>query len=112
MRLLTDARLRRWPLPRPAKGGSKEHRGRVLIIAGAVEMPGAAILASTAALRAGCGKVRTAIAEPAALGLGCAVPEVFVLPIAATGRRRNATLRAVLDSAVKADAVLVGPGMR
>src|SRR3954469_13168678 len=111
-RLVTDGLLRNWRLPEPTEEGSKEQRGRVLIIAGAVEMPGAAILASTAALRAGCGKVRTAIAEPAALGLGCAVPEVFVLPIATTGRRRNATLRAVIDSAAKADAVLIGPGMR
>ena len=64
-RVLTDAFLRRWALPEPAAEGSKEARGRVLIIAGAVEMPGAAILASTAALRAGAGKVRVATAEAA-----------------------------------------------
>ncbi|MFL6590462.1 MAG: NAD(P)H-hydrate dehydratase [Chthoniobacterales bacterium] len=110
-RLITDAVLRRWPLPGVDKGGSKEKRGRALIIAGAVEMPGAAILASTAALRAGCGKVRLAIAEAAAIAVGCAVPELFVLPIA-TGKGRNAALRNIIDSAHKADAVLMGPGMR
>jgi hydroxyethylthiazole kinase-like uncharacterized protein yjeF len=83
-----------------------------LIIAGAIEMPGAAILASTAALRAGCGKVRVAIAEAAAIAVGIAVPELFVLPIAATGRRRRDSLDRVIDSAAKADAVLIGPGMR
>ena len=111
-RLITDAFLRRWPLPILDKGGSKEHRGRVLIIAGAAEMPGAAILASTAALRAGCGKARVATVETAAIGVGCAMPEIFVQPIAAAGRRRNQTLRAIMDSANKADAVLIGPGMR
>jgi hydroxyethylthiazole kinase-like uncharacterized protein yjeF len=110
-RLITDALLRRWPLPGPAKAGSKEERGRVLIIAGAVEMPGAAILASTAALRAGAGKVRVGTAEEATLAVGTAVPELFVLAIA-EGKRRASSLKAILDSAAKADAVLIGPGMR
>ena len=110
-RLITDALLRRWALPAPAREGSKEQRGRALVIAGAVEMPGAAILASTAALRAGAGKVRVATAEAAALTVGAAVPELFVLGIA-EGRRRNQSLRALFDSAEKTDAVLIGPGMR
>jgi hydroxyethylthiazole kinase-like uncharacterized protein yjeF len=103
--------LRRWPLPPPAKEGSKEGRGRALIIAGAIEMPGAAILSSTAALRAGAGKVRVATAEATAIAAGAAVPELFVLAIA-EGKRREESLRAVIDSAKKADAVLIGPGMR
>ena len=110
-RLITDALLRRRPLPGPARGGSKEERGRALIVAGAVEMPGAAILASTAALRAGAGKARVATAEAAALGVAVAVPELFVLGIA-EGKRRHESLRAIIDSAEKADAVLIGPGMR
>jgi ADP-dependent NAD(P)H-hydrate dehydratase len=110
-RLITDALLGRWPLPGPAKEGSKEERGRALIIAGALEMPGAAILASTAALRAGAGKVRVATAEEAALAVGTAVPELFVLAIA-EGKSRASSLKAILDSAKKADAVLIGPGMR
>jgi ADP-dependent NAD(P)H-hydrate dehydratase len=110
-RLITDALLRRWPLPGPAREGTKEERGRVLVIAGAVQMPGAAILASTAALRAGAGKVRVATAEEAALALGAAVPELFVHAIA-EGKHRASSLKAILDSAKKADAVLIGPGMR
>jgi hydroxyethylthiazole kinase-like uncharacterized protein yjeF len=74
-------------------------------------MPGAAILASTAALRAGAGKVRVAIDEAAALHVGTAVPELFVLGIA-KGKTRDETLRAIADSAAKATAVLIGPGMR
>ncbi len=110
-RLITDALLRRRALPKPASEGSKEARGRVLIIAGAVEMPGAAILASTAALRAGAGKVRVATAEAAALHVATAVPELFVQRIS-DGKKRDETLRAVIDSAEKTDVVLIGPGMR
>ena len=110
-RIITDALLRRWRLPEPESAGSKEARGRVVIIAGAAEMPGAAILASTAALRSGAGKARLAIGEAAALHVGAAVPELFVLSIA-DGKRRGETLRGVVDSAEKADAVLIGPGMR
>ena len=52
----TTAALRRWPLPSPSPTGDKEDRGNLLIIAGSAEIPGAAILAATAALRAGAGK--------------------------------------------------------
>ncbi|HEV3409671.1 MAG TPA: NAD(P)H-hydrate dehydratase [Chthoniobacterales bacterium] len=109
--LLTPALLRRWRLPQPARERSKEERGRALIIAGAVEMPGAAVLAATAALRAGAGKVRVAIAEPAMFALATAVPELFVQGIA-EGSRRAESLRAVLESARNTDVVLIGPGMR
>src|SRR3954466_5605694 len=110
-RLITKAVLRKWPLPEPTEEGSKEARGRALIIAGAVEMPGAAILASTAALRAGAGKVRVATAAGAALAVAATVPELFVQGIA-DGASRKESLRAVLDSARKTDAVLIGSGMR
>lgn len=109
--VLTPALMRRWRLPQPAQEGSKEERGRALIIAGATEMPGAAMLAATAALRAGAGKVRVAIAEPAMFALATTVPELFVQGIA-EGARRNESLRAVLESARNTDVVLIGPGMR
>lgn len=104
------AGLRKWRLPDPASEGSKETRGRVLIIAGAVEMPGAATLASTAALRAGAGKVRVATAEAGAMSVASAVPELFVLSVPQQRGREDA-LRACVDSA-KPRTVLIGPGMR
>ncbi|MBV9958804.1 MAG: NAD(P)H-hydrate dehydratase, partial [Acidobacteria bacterium] len=58
--LLTPALLRRMPLPQPSDDADKDERGRVLVIGGAPEMPGALILAATAALRAGAGKLRIA----------------------------------------------------
>src|SRR4051812_43857708 len=110
-RLITTALLRKWALPDPTEEGSKEARGRALIIAGAVEMPGAAILASTAALRSGAGKVRVATAANAALAIAAAVPELLVQGIA-NGARREESLRSVLESAKNSDAVLIGSGMR
>ncbi|HEY0369485.1 MAG TPA: NAD(P)H-hydrate dehydratase [Chthoniobacterales bacterium] len=103
-RLITDALLRGWPLPKLQGEGSKESRGRVLIIAGANEMPGAAILASTAALRAGAGKVRVATEQGVVRHVAAAVPELFVFELA----DRNA----VMKSARKTDVVLIGSGMR
>ncbi|MFL6596069.1 MAG: NAD(P)H-hydrate dehydratase [Chthoniobacterales bacterium] len=103
-RLITDALLRDWPLPPPGSEGSKEARGRILIIGGAVEMPGAVILASNAALRAGAGKVRVATARAVAPFVATEVPELFAFGIEDRA--------AVLDSAAHTDAVLIGSGMR
>ncbi len=50
---VTTQLLREWPLPMPGLDGDKEERGHVLILGGSREMPGAVILAATAALRAG-----------------------------------------------------------
>ena len=74
-------------------------------------MPGAAILASTAALRAGAGKVRVATAQSAAFAVASAVPELFVQSIA-EGAQREQSLRALLESARSSRAVLIGSGMR
>ena len=56
--------LRRWPLPQPPADGDKEDRGRLLLVAGSLEVPGAAMLAGNAALRAGAGKVCIAHRSP------------------------------------------------
>src|SRR4051812_40659661 len=74
--------LRGWQLPQPAEDGDKESRGRVLVVAGSAELPGTAVLASTAALRAGAGKLRIATVKSMAAAIGVAVPEarVYALP--------------------------------
>lgn len=107
---ITDALLRRWRLPK--LDGDKAARGQVLIVAGAVEMPGGAMLAATAALRAGAGVVQVATTEAAALAVATAVPELFVVGMAESGKRRKASLEAVVDLARLADVVLIGPGLR
>jgi ADP-dependent NAD(P)H-hydrate dehydratase len=56
---LTSDVLRQMPLPDPREG-DKKARGDVLVIGGSVQVPGAPLLAGTAALRAGAGRLRVA----------------------------------------------------
>jgi ADP-dependent NAD(P)H-hydrate dehydratase len=112
-RLIKPALLRRWPLPWPDAGGDKEERGRVLVVAGSPEMPGAAVLAATAALRAGAGKLQIATAASVARAVAVSVPEarVFALPEAGGGALEAAGVESIADYLREARAVLVGPGM-
>lgn len=100
-------------LPTPATGDDKEQRGRVLIIGGSVQVPGAALLAATAALRAGAGKLQIATARGVAAALAIATPEALVMALDADEQGEIARSSAGLDHALgHADAVLVGSGMR
>jgi ADP-dependent NAD(P)H-hydrate dehydratase len=107
------ALLRRWPIPDPPAQGDKEERGRVLVVAGSRELPGAAILAAEAALRAGAGKLVVASGASVAAGLAIALPEARVVALAESKRggfaaRSLAQVEPLLEAA---DAVLVGPGL-
>src|SRR5215217_2034580 len=75
---LTPEFLRTWPLPQPEGEADKESRGRVLAVGGAVSMPGAIILAGTAALRAGAGKLQIGTCQSVATAVGVAIPECLV----------------------------------
>ena len=111
--LLTPAVLRGWPLPQPEEGGSKEERGRALIVGGSPEMPGAAILAATGALRAGAGKVRVAAPARIAPFIATAVPEVrvFALPETKNGSLAPSAADLIAEQAAAASATLIGPGL-
>ena len=104
--------LRRWPLPAIPHDADKEVRGRVLVVAGSREIPGAALLAGTAALRAGAGKLVIATAHSVAGALALAVPEarVIALPETASGAFSIEGLPLVTEAAAACDAALVGPG--
>ena len=102
---LDRAALDKHPLP-PVIDGDKETKGRVLILAGSREVPGAALLCATAAMRAGAGKLRIATAESIALQIGVAMPEAMVVGIPETGQAE-----AVKEQAARVDAVVAGPGM-
>jgi hydroxyethylthiazole kinase-like uncharacterized protein yjeF len=108
------AALRGWPLPMPGAEGDKEERGHVLVLGGSREMPGAVILAATAALRAGAGKLTIATGASVAQLVALAIPEARVIGLAETpqgGFTRDAI--AALDPlAEKVNAVLIGPGMQ
>lgn len=100
-REITQALLRARRLPQPG-GAGKEGRGRLLVLAGSAELPGAALLVSDAALRAGAGKVMIAAPAEAAMVLAIAVPEARVAPLPAKPRRGLFEDR---------DALVLGPGM-
>jgi ADP-dependent NAD(P)H-hydrate dehydratase len=110
---IDDALLRAWPLPPVENDGDKESRGRVLVVAGSREMPGAAILAGTAALRAGAGKLVIATPQSAAQAVALAMPEarVIALPEASDGSPTGSGLQLLQDIASSTAALLVGPGM-
>lgn len=107
---LTARLLRGMPLPEP--DGGKEQRGRVLVVGGSSRVPGAALLAGIAALRAGAGKLQIATAQDVALPFAVAVPEALVLGLPADARGGIVRGDGALDDALAgADAVLVGSGM-
>jgi ADP-dependent NAD(P)H-hydrate dehydratase len=108
------ALLRSWPLPVPSDDADKEGRGHVLILGGSREMPGAVILAATAALRAGAGKLTIATGNSVAQLVALAIPESRVLGLA-ENERGGFTVEAVaaLDPlADKISSILIGPGMQ
>ena len=105
--------LRRWPLTAVSGQSDKEDRGQVLVIAGSREIPGAAILAATAALRAGAGKLTIATVESVAPYLGLLVPEARVigLPETQTGGLDAKGVDRLTELADCSSAVLIGPGL-
>jgi hydroxyethylthiazole kinase-like uncharacterized protein yjeF len=105
--------LRDWPLPALAHDADKEERGRVLVVAGSREIPGAAVLAAISALRAGGGKLVVATAQSVAAHLAFEVPEARVIALPETARGAFATqgLALLRDAAAGADAALIGPGL-
>jgi hydroxyethylthiazole kinase-like uncharacterized protein yjeF len=110
---LTPEVLRRHPIPGPEQQGDKEDRGRVLVVAGSVEAPGAALLAGEGALRVGAGKVQIAAPASIASGLAAAFPEarVFGLEEGAGGKITAKALDVVRDRSRSCQSVLIGPGM-
>lgn len=109
---LNRSALRHHPLP-PVIDGDKETKGRILIIAGSREVPGAALLAAMGAMRAGAGKLRIAIVKSAAPHLGIAMPEAMIIGMAEdqSGGFAAATVSEIAEQASNVDAVIAGPGM-
>jgi ADP-dependent NAD(P)H-hydrate dehydratase len=105
--------LRRHPLP-PVADDDKQSKGRMLVIAGSRDIPGAALLAATAAMRAGAGKLRIATVRSAAPQLAVAMPEAMVvgLPEARDGGFSPEALKRIDALAESADAIIAGPGVK
>jgi hydroxyethylthiazole kinase-like uncharacterized protein yjeF len=109
---LDKAALVDHPLP-PVIDGDKETKGRILVVAGSREVPGAALLCATAAMRAGAGKLRIATVGSVAIPVGVAMPEAMVvgLPEDVGGGFAPAAVAPLAEHAAKVDAVIAGPGL-
>jgi hydroxyethylthiazole kinase-like uncharacterized protein yjeF len=109
---LAKSALRAHPLP-PVTDGDKDTKGRILIVAGSRDVPGAALLTATAAMRAGAGKLKIATVESAAPQLGMAMPEALVSGLVEdrAGGFASAAVKGIAEQAEKMDAIVAGPGM-
>lgn len=105
--------LRAHPLPDPGEATDKGERGTVLIVAGNIQTPGTALLAATAALRVGAGKLQIATPRSTAPYVATAMPEALVVGIAETpdGEIDPDEIEQLVDLAGCAHAVVIGPGL-
>lgn len=105
--------VRDWPLPTVSHEADKEDRGRILVVAGSREIAGAAVLAATAALRAGAGKLVIATAGSTAPGMALSMPEarVIALPETAAGGFDASGVPQLQEVAAASAAAVVGPGL-
>lgn len=110
---LSEAYLRSHSLPAHGDGRGKESRGRVLVVSGNARVPGAAVLAGVAALRAGAGVLQIATSASMAGHIGVAVPEAMVVGYGETSRGEIDPTNAseIVELAADADSIVVGPGM-
>lgn len=113
-RLLDRSLLREFPLPHHDDDAGKEDRGRALIVAGSSQLPGTALLAGVAALRAGAGKLQIATAAGNAAALGVAVPEARIIghDEDEDGCLAESAIEPILGWAREAQSLLVGCGLR
>jgi NAD(P)H-hydrate epimerase len=96
------------------KDAGKEARGRVLIIGGSLRYPGAALLASRAALRCGAGVVTIAAGRTVVEAIAGEDPNVTLFPLAEAQPGVVAPSSAAQVSTITSErvrALLVGPGL-
>jgi ADP-dependent NAD(P)H-hydrate dehydratase / NAD(P)H-hydrate epimerase len=98
--------------PRPARA-HKGDFGRVLVIGGSIEFPGATVLVGLGAMRAGAGLVRVAAAQSVVARLASAVPELTwsALDEEAPGLIAPGGWRRATADAAASDAAVIGPGL-
>lgn len=108
---LTQDVLKRMPLPDGS--GGKEERGRVLVVAGSREVPGAALLAGHGVLRVGAGKLQFQTAASISAQLGLLMPESMSVghPDNEAGGFGAEAAPSILEAAEKCGALLIGPGL-
>ncbi len=98
-------------LPERNPAGHKGSFGKVLIIGGSPNYLGAPTLAAGAALKSGAGYVRLAVPAEMVSQIFPLVPEAVFLPQSSAGPMGAEHVPELLDQAMEADAVLIGPGL-
>lgn len=108
--LIDPTFMQRWLPARPVDA-HKGTFGRVMIVAGSANYPGAALLSATAAARAGAGLVTLAVPSALHLALVGALPEATWLPLPGPeGTHTAAGAAQLLARLADYEALLVGPG--
>lgn len=87
--------------------GNKGSFGKVLLVAGSVNMAGAAVLAAQAAYRSGCGVVRIYTPEENRLILQTSVPEAILT----TYSSKKPDLSELNECLSWSDVIIIGPGL-
>jgi ADP-dependent NAD(P)H-hydrate dehydratase / NAD(P)H-hydrate epimerase len=114
LRWSEPAEFAQFAIPRKADGNKGDY-GHALVVAGSVGKTGAAVLASWAALRTGCGLVTVATPEPALPIIAARTPEVMTEALAAT--RAGTVSEKSLEGGLFAGllkgkrALAIGPGL-
>lgn len=98
--------------PRPERA-HKGDFGHLLVVAGSIDYPGAAVLAGLGAMRAGAGVVRVATGQSVAARVAGSVPELtwMTLDEEAPGLIAPGGWRRLATEAPTFDAVVIGPGL-
>lgn len=95
------------------ENANKGDFGKALIIAGSYEMPGAAVLASSACIGSGAGLVKLAFPDKAYPAVASQCPEKVLVPLPCNeqGRISSLSFKRISDELKKCDAVLIGCGL-
>jgi NAD(P)H-hydrate epimerase len=109
---LLEARDAAAGFPARAAGAHKGDFGHVLVLAGSLGKTGAAVLAGTAALRAGAGLVTVATPAAALPLVAAGRPELMTEPLPTRAETLSPeSLPRALELAEARDAVVLGPGL-
>jgi len=108
---IEDSWVKRHFKPR-ARGLNKGRAGKVLVVAGSKEMPGAGYLSAISALRAGAGLVTWALPEEAYRKIDLRYPEVILFPVPSEqGKFALSAWPPIQDKAKRFKALAIGPGL-
>ncbi len=112
-RVVLDSSIRQLRKLRPALSNKRDY-GHILILAGSLNMPGAALMATQGALFAGSGLVTTFTPANIASRIASAVPEAMwqPLPVQMDGGLDKEVVDIIHRAEQSAQALLVGPGLR